>query len=189
VKEVEGNKFYSKVMKKSGAVVGRESSHEGSVETAFQDFKYGLPEVAFDSGRTIALKQFEFCRVKLGIRLRYDGELDRSSVRTAAKTFIREMLKREELAVTNPGEKYVPDVDQDIIDILNSCVGRSIRVSYGLTLQTAKKYESEQADTGEELPIDDGADIFLSFEALSDMLAEEIADEHRRIKGGPPLVP
>lgn len=182
MKEVEGNKFRSRVMKKSGITTGYESGHEGVGETAFHDMAYGLPEVGFDAGRTIALRQFEFCRIKLGLRLRYNDELDRSDVRTAAKQFVLEMLRREELAVTSPNEKCELNIDSKHVDILNSCVSRSIRVSYGLTLKTAKQYESEQVDNGEELPVDDGADIVESFEALSNMLASEISIEHDRIK-------
>lgn len=178
MKTVEGNKAKSEVTKEKGKVVDYDSSYGGSGKEGECDLGLLSPMVAFEAGRTIELKRFEFCRIKLGLRVRYEHEKD--EVKGAIREFILKMVEREEAGVE--GKEYKGSVSEKSASVISGCKNRYIYVAYGLTLKAAKEYESHQVDIIEEIPVSDDADIFAAFEELSDQIAAELDEERTRIK-------
>lgn len=176
---IEGNKTESRVVKKSGTVKGTESYHVGNGKFGYHSF-VNLPREGFSSGRTIELRRFEFCRIKLGISLSVPNDIDSDIAYSICKKFILEMIKREEYAIKK--EEYTIELDGDDIDVLSRCLCRTININYGLTLKANKDFESHQVDVIEEIPVSDGDDIFVEFEKLSDEMAKKLDEEHSRIK-------
>lgn len=180
MKEVEGNICKEKLLKLKGEPVSHSSSHYGSGKIGVHSDRTDLFSYGFKSGRTIVLRRFEFCRIKLHLNVKFDNEDDMSIVRRAVKNFILEMLKREEFGIEE--KDYKPQFEANTIGILNACMDRSIFISYGLTLKGVKEFESHQVDTMEEIPISNGDDIVSVFEIISDDMAADIAEQHSRIK-------
>jgi hypothetical protein len=181
---VEGNCCKSEVKKKKGNVIGCSSEHGGSGKQAEHCACGGMRMVGFESARTIELKRFEFCRVRLWIKTYFTDGLDKDTAQVAIEEFILEMLKREEASVSpRSTEVYEPMISDDARDTLSRCVCRRIGVLYGLTLKNGKnEFESDGVDVIEELPISDGADIVAEFNKLSDEMAEKLNGHYTRIK-------
>ena len=95
---IEGNKTESSTVKEYGKVVGHSATHSGNGKVGFCDFVY-LPRTGFESGRTIELKRFEFCRIKLGLDVSVPDGINKNDAYSACKNFILEMVRREEVAV------------------------------------------------------------------------------------------
>ena len=161
MREVEGNVSQSKLVKEKGQPKGNSSSHGGSGKIGQHCDSDGLNSYSFESGRTIELRRFEFCRIKIGLSVQFEFG-DRSVVRSAVKSFVLEMLKREEAGIED--NKYMPVIEDDTLDLLSSCVNRRLFVGYGLTLKASKEFESHQVDTMEEVPVS------------SDEIAADISD-------------
>ncbi len=179
--DTEGNRTISRVVKERGRVVGHSSEHGGSGKMATHVVGEGLVKTGFKGGRTIELRRFESCRIKLGAWAWVPEGLDKKDVKVAAKSFILEMLKREEASVGDGN--YEVDIPSEAISILNKCRGRYISVIYGLTLKSGKEFETQQVDVFEDLPVSDGADLIVAFDNLSDEMAAELDEENKRIKG------
>lgn len=180
----EGNMTETREVKMRGTPVGYESSHDGSRKFAdYTDYPVDLKMVGFEAGRTIELRRFEFCRIKLRLRLRMIEGLPKGEVEAAAERFIISMLEREEKSVSGQRmDVHIPDHDSEL---LMQCVHRSVGVQYGLTLKSGtKEYESHSVDVIEEMPVSDGADLVAAFEVLSDEMAEKLDRHHKRIKEG-----
>jgi hypothetical protein len=180
MKEIEGNICKEKLLRYKGEAVGHSDSHNGSGKTGIHSGREDLFSHGFRSGRTIVLRRFEFCRIKLSLNVKFENEYDRPIVKRAVKNFILEILKREEFGIEE--KEYKPQFEANTIGILNACLDRSIFVSYGLTLKGAKEFESHQVDTMEEIPVSNGDDIVEIFEIISDDIAADISEEHARIK-------
>jgi hypothetical protein len=179
--KVEGNITESRQVKERGRVKGYESSHEGSGNFADQEVCNGMRMIGFEAGRTIELRRFEFCRIRLWIKVYLPDGIEKDDVQDAEENFINSMLSREEAAVVE--NDYDGIVSDDSIGILSKCVCRSIGVLYGLTLKSGKnEFESDVVDIIEERPISDEDDLLDAFEQLSDEMAAKLDYHHNRIK-------
>jgi hypothetical protein len=183
-KIVEGNKSGSVVVKQGGDVVAHRSRHDGNGQYAMHVVNGNLPEKGFVAGRTIELARYEFCRLKLGLRVKIPAGIDHDDVWSALEAFVLEMVRKEEAAVSKAEyvQKLMPEGAEH--SVLSRCTERVMDVSYGLTLKsTTNQYESHQVDILQGYPISDGADLFEEYGRLSDEMAEIIARHHDRIKG------
>jgi len=181
--KVEGNKTVSETVKDRGTPISHTSEHSSSDKSGVHGICGGnKTQIGFEAGRTIELKQYEFCRIRLGLRLRLPDSVNKETAKEAARQFVDEMLKREESAVQ--GGDYATQITDETKAVLSNCVCRCIKVLYGLTLKSgSNKFESHQVDIIEELPVSDGADLVAEFESLSSEMAEDLDKEHNRIKG------
>jgi len=180
VKEVQGNSYESRALKFNGEIKKYSSKTAGSNKTGIHIDDNSLYFYGFESGRTIELKRFEFCRIKIYLKVGYFNIDDVDPVKNSVNDFVSEILKREEFGINN--KEYSPVFRYNTVDILNKCLNRRIFVSYGLTLKGTKQFESHQVDIMEEIPISNGVDIVVEFESLSDRIASGISKEHSRIK-------
>ena len=179
--KIEGNMTESRQVKERGQAKGYESIHSGSGKFAEREVPYGKGMIGFEAGRTIELRKFEFCRIRLWIKAYLQDGMDKEVVQKAEEEFIHEMLAREEAAVV--GGKKDGDVSGESLDVLSRCICRSIGVLYGLTLKSGKnEFESNVVDVIEERPISDGDNLLDSFEQLSDEMAAKLDYHHNRIK-------
>lgn len=185
---VEGNRTESETVKERGRSIGHSSSHEGSGKVS--DFETpgdllialsGMRMIGFEAGRTIELRRFEFCRIRLRVRMFFPSDVPCDKIEEAQEKFILEMLDREEKSVL--GKDASADVSDECRDILSMGKYRSIGVSYGLTLKSRKnEYESHVVDVMEEMMVSDGEDILEAFDRLADEMAERLNSHHGRIK-------
>ena len=180
--KIEGNRTESRQIKERGQAKGYESTHSGSGKFAEREVPYGKGMIGFEAGRTIELRRFEFCRIRLWIKAYLQDGMDKEVVQKAEEEFILEMLAREEAAVVDG--KHDGVVSDEALDVLSRCVCRSVGVLYGLTLKMSDNdRESEQVDVIEEMPISDVADLLEAFEGLSDEMAAKLSEHYKRIKG------
>lgn len=179
MKKVEGNRTISKVEKFKGEAIGHQATYEGSGKVA-EHTVARLPRVGFEAGRTIELRRFEFCRMKLGLHVSVPESISMIAAEDAICAFVLGMLKREEQAVV--GRPSPVELSENARGVLAQCSCRTIYLLYGLTLQAAKQFESHQVDVIEELPISDSEDLIVEWEKLSDEMAAKLHEQHERIK-------
>lgn len=180
--KVEGSITESRVVKEGGQVVHHESEQGGDGILATHQCCGNLFKTGFSAGRTIELRQFEFCRVKLKLVVRVPKDVGRDDTEKAVDNFTLEMLAREEAAVS--GRQYEVNITDETKEILSKCICRCVELQYGLTLKSAtKKFESHQVDIIRELPVSDNVDLIESFESLSTSMADRLNSHHERIKG------
>lgn len=179
--KVEGSKTESETISERGRPISHSASHDGSGKAAEMAVPFGMRMVGFEAGRTIELKRFEFCRIRLWARVYFPEGVPKERAEEAIERFVQEMLRREEESVS--GRKvdvHIPDAD---LGVLQECVHRTIGVLYGLTLKSGKnEFESNVVDVIEELPVSDGEDLIAAFDRLSDEMAEKLDKHHKRIK-------
>lgn len=176
---VEGNKTESRVIKFKGQPVGHDCTYEGTDRYALHDYLF-LPRRGFRSARTIELRQFEFCRITIGLDVSVPEGVDRDTVYEACAEFVHEHLKSEETAVGDGN--YTPNISSDSLALLDQCKARMITLHYGLTLKAKKQFESEQVDVLNWEPVSDGEDLSAFLSVLSDEAGKKLDEQHNRIK-------
>jgi hypothetical protein len=178
---VEGKETVSESTKERGRVTGHSSSHDGSGEFADWSVPIGMKMIGFEAGRTIELRRFEFCRIRIWIRMYVPFDFPEDRIDQAEERFVLEMLGREsESLVGNNVDIHIPDNDIEVLS-LGKC--RSVGIIYGLTLKSQRnEFESNVVDVIKERPVSDGADIRLEFEHLSEEMARKLDKHHARIK-------
>lgn len=177
-----GNKSENRTVKQKGVVCESCFTQDSTDKKGMHHGCRGLADVGFSSGRTIELKRFEFCRIKVGMNCSVPNDVGKGDIMEALEEFVLGFVKKEEAALVGNSEPWSPRVE--IVDLLNECPCRKIMIAYGLTLKSGKnEYESEQVDISEDIPLSDGVDIKESFLKLSDEIAGYIHTHHQRIKG------
>ena len=141
----------------------------------------GLEAVSVSIGRTVELRQFEFARFDIGFELYAESgnAVERAYVAARAASMAYADYEAQKLRGGDPPEV---ELSKDVVDVLDACVARSISMSFGLTLQGARKYESHRADVGRTMRVDDDSSMVNAVRELQDDLADRIRREHRRIR-------
>ena len=133
-------------------------------------------DVSYAAGRTISLGNFEFVRILIGARTGVDPEADQDSSLDAIKSFVIEILSREEALVRRISREDLPLPPLD-------GVNRVLWVEYGLTMNAGVKYESHKVDIGLSRPIGDGEDPAAVMASMETYLADRASAERDRLRG------
>jgi hypothetical protein len=133
-------------------------------------------EVEYEAARTLALGEFEFARV--GIVLRAAGR-DEAALLEAEREIAREWLDREEAAITG-----APREPQPFPPLAG--VGRSVGLSYGMTLRGEGKRETQKFDVQLYEPVADGAGIEAVLQRVGAWLEARVREERAAVQGERP---
>lgn len=144
--------------------------------TVVRDERQGH-EVSFSLGRTIGTGEFEFAR--------FDVEMsamsaDRDKLLERLRVAAKEIADREEAAIIG-AERKTFTIDQlDSDDVWN----RALRISYGMTLQGKKRFESHRFDVQLREPLPADETLESAVHRFGEWLEARVEEEKIRVKGG-----
>lgn len=164
----------------SGEVVDMSHDHEGTGEIAIQEQVVGLPYVEVTRGRTVELAPYEFARFDIGMRVYVPSGID-GDVYGAVDEYVSQMVAFEIAGLS--GKSADVSVSNESEELVAKCIGRSVTLSYGLTLKTDKKFESVRIDVGRSMYVSDGDSIVDAFHHVGDEVGRIIDDEQKKIRG------
>lgn len=176
----EGKQFISMSKSMSGEVVDMSHDHEGTGEIAIQEQVVGLSYVEVTRGRTVELAPYEFARFDVGMRV-YVPSIVKEDVYAAVDEYVSQMVAFESEGLA--GRPYEISISDESASIVSKCVGRSVTLSYGLTLKTDKKFESARIDVGRSKYISDDGSVVDAYIQIGDVVGKIIDDEQKKIKG------
>jgi hypothetical protein len=124
-------------------------------------------EAGYSDGRTIALGEFEFARMEIGLEA---CGIEREALVEAMRAIASEWLDQEEARITG-----VPREPQPFAALPG--VRRRLRLGYGLTLRGEGKRETIKFDVHLCDPIPDGASVGEAIEGARQWLEARIREE------------
>lgn len=178
MKKVSGKERILHVFKKRGLTFLKK-------EEACNDEKYvervdGQTEkFELVNSRTIALSQFEFAKIGMGIIAEFKTPVSDRSKEVffkAARRAVDEILNRETAQLRNEKRPDRPIV-------FNAGVNRSVWMKYGLTLKGDARFESNKFEVAATRVIDEDKNMGKVIEELQDYLTDKIGEERERIYG------
>jgi len=159
-------------------VVKAEHKDDGNpVEHTDED----LSNFTVSFSRTIALKNYEFARVGMGIKVGIPFDADKShrnQTYNRMRDAITEMLDRE--------ESVIRAQDRDVQPIDLSDVGENVVVwiDYGMTFKTGKSMDSQKIDITQSRRLENGSDFEAAVEALGEEVGRRIGEQRDAVTSG-----
>ena len=175
----EGREFHTHTQKKDGqeGVLKDEFKRDGEWAKHASD---RADNCSVSSGVTVSRGNFQFARIDVGIRFRFDPEIiSEDDAYGIATSIVGEILSREESSIRGTVRSVV---SLPAFGSPQGIVGRSIYVGYGLTLNGSQKFESHRIDVGRTMPIEDDSEIEAMFSDLGDQMGCRISQERDRIE-------
>jgi len=176
----QGREFHTHTHKADGeeGIVKDEFKRDG--EWAKQDSdKFDNCNVS--AGVTISRGNYQFARIDIGLNYSFDDEqITEDEAFNVAQSIVDEVLGREEAEIRGVARDRT-----DLADFGKSegIEGRSVYVSYGLTLNGSAKFESHRIDIGRTRYVGDAEDLTAEFEKLGEQLGERITAEREKLEG------
>ncbi len=160
---------------KSHSFDSRVSGDEG-----VQQQVVGLENVSYSQGFTKETNDWEFSRVDIRMGAFVPGDMDYDIVFEGVRSVVKELVAVETDGLN--GVEREPVVDEKDLDIINRCPGKSISMTYGLTMKAGGR-DSEKVDVTRSVYIDDGNDLADEFLRLGEWIASWVSEELKRVKG------
>lgn len=178
------NKEGKTTVSKTRATYGKTQEHSfdstAPNDIGIQQQVIGLENISYAQGFTKETSEWEFSRIDIRIGVFVPHGMDSDVVLESIKKIVKELVAVETDALNSVDR--LPVVNAEDLEILNACLGRSISVTYGLTMK-AKNRDSEKVDVARSKYVSDGEDIIDAHRVVGDWIASIIEAEHHRVKG------